>query len=283
MLPDPAWFRSYPDRGGLYIEMRRVLMRRASTCLALFGCVVVGLLGVCGGAGAVPSVKLRVKPVPIAGFPHTGDILGAGAAVEAEYQISGTEYGGFPPPLIGVNFYSPAGVKLSTKGFVTCSAATLEQKGAGACSKKSVASPKGEVNGVVAFGGERVHEAVSVQAFFSPGGGLVFNAEGNSPVALQIVSKGNFTTAPPPFGPLLKTEVPLVSTVPGAPYASVESIKIKVGAAYKKGGKVVSYITLPKKCKKGGEPVKSELLYAATETQPAVTATTSYTVPCPKK
>lgn len=250
----------------------------------LFGCVVLGVLGLAGVASAVPQVKLRVKPVPIAGFPHTGDFLNAGTAVEAEYQIKGTEYGGFPPPLVGVNFYSPAGIKLITKGFTTCSPATLEAKGAEGCSKKSVASPKGVVNGVVAFGGERVREAVSVQAFFSPGGGLAFYAEGNSPVALYIVSKGNFTTAPPPFGPLLKTEVPLVETVPGAPYASIESIKIKVGAAYKtKSGKPVYYINTPKKCPKGGFPVKSELLYAATETQPAVTATTSYTVPCPKK
>jgi hypothetical protein len=255
--------------------MRRVLV--------VFGCVVGVLLGVCGVALGVPQVKLRVKPVPIAGFPHTGDFLNAGTAVEAEYQIKGTEYGGFPPPLIGVNFYSPAGIKLVTKGFVTCSPATLESKGPEGCAKKSQASPKGEVRGVVAFGGERVRETVSVQAFFSPGGGLAFYAEGNSPVALFIVSKGNFTKAPPPFGPLLKTEVPLVSTVPGAPYASIESIKIKVGAAYKKNGKAVYYINTPKRCPKGGFPVKSELLYAATETQPAVTALTSYTVPCPKK
>lgn len=255
-------------------------MRRVTI---VFGCVVVGLLGFGGVAWGVPQVKLRVKPVPIAGFPHTGDFLNAGTAVEAEYQIKGTEYGGFPPPLIGVNFYSPAGIKLITKGFVTCSPATLEAKGPEGCPKKSQASPKGEVRGVVAFGGERVHETVSVQAFFSPGGGLAFYAEGNSPVALFIVSKGNFTSAPPPFGPLLKTEVPLVSTVPGAPYASIESIKIKVGAAYKKGGKAVYYINTPKRCPKGGFPVKSELLYAATESQPAVTADTSYTVPCPKK
>jgi hypothetical protein len=243
----------------------------------------VGFFGVSGVALGVPSVKLRVKPVPIAGFPHTGDCLGCGAAVEAEYKITGTEYGGYPPPLIGVNFFSPAGVKLISSGFVTCSAAVLEAKGAEGCPKKSQASPIGEVLGVVVFGETSVPETVTVQAFFAPGGGLNFYAEGKTPAALYIVSKGSFTTAPKPYGPLLKTEVPLVSTVPGARYASVESIKIKVGAAYKKGKKVVSYVNIPKKCPKGGFPVKSELLYAATETQPAQTAVTSYTVPCPKK
>ena len=43
---------------------------------------------------------------------------------------------------------------------------------------------------------------------------------------------------------------------------STESINIKVGAAYKKGKKTVSYGTLPKKCPKGGFPVKSEMTFA---------------------
>ena len=58
--------------------------------------------------------------MPIPGFPGTGNILGAGAASEAEYTISGTEYGGFPPPLIGVKFYGPASAKLHPQGFATC-------------------------------------------------------------------------------------------------------------------------------------------------------------------
>jgi hypothetical protein len=40
--------------------------------------------------------------------------------------------------------------------------------------------------------------------------------------------------------------LPLVETVPGALDASILSFKVTVGAAYKKGKKTVSYITLPK-------------------------------------
>src|SRR5580658_3783233 len=90
-------------------------MRRMFLCLVLVS-VGVGCLGA-GAALGVPVVTLKVKPVPIKGFKGTGNCLGCGAAVEAEYKISGTEYGGFAPPLIGVNFYSPAGVKLSEAGF----------------------------------------------------------------------------------------------------------------------------------------------------------------------
>jgi hypothetical protein len=262
------------------------MMRRASTCLALLGLAVLGLPAV---ASATPKVSLKVKAVPIPGFPGTGNILGAGADVEVEYKISGTEYGGFPPPLTGVIFDSPAGVKLISKGFVTCPPATLEAKGPGGCPKKSIASPKGEVLGIVSFGTSRVEEKVVVQAFFAPGGGLSFDAEGESPAKIELVSKGHFTSTSPPFGPKLVTAVPLVETVPGAPDGSILSIKIKVGAAYKKGKKTISYINLPKKCPKGGFPVKSELIYGGEGSNglqsgvPVEIVPVTYNAPCPKK
>src|SRR5664279_3191782 len=92
-------------------------MRRASTCLAVLGVALMALTGV---ASATPTVKFKAAAVPIAGYPHTGNIFGAGAAAQAEYKIEGTEYGGFPPPLIGINFYLPSGAKLHTAGFKTC-------------------------------------------------------------------------------------------------------------------------------------------------------------------
>ena len=98
-------------------------MRRASTCLALLGLAVLGLPVL---ASAAPVVTLKAKAVPIPGFPHTGDILGAGAALQTEWTIKGTEYGGFPPPLIGVNFYLPVGTKLHPQGFATCSTPRLK-------------------------------------------------------------------------------------------------------------------------------------------------------------
>ena len=59
-----------------------------------------------------------------------------------------------------------------------------------------------------------------------------------------------------PYGPELNAAVELVQSVPGAPPVSTESINIKVGSAYKKGKKTISYGTLPKKCPKGGFPVE---------------------------
>ena len=58
--------------------------------------------------------------MPIAGFPGTGNIAGAGEALELEYGISGTEYAGFPPALLHFSFYPPAGTTLHPSGFPTC-------------------------------------------------------------------------------------------------------------------------------------------------------------------
>lgn len=261
--------------------------RRISRGVAAISIALLAALLVAASALAAPVVtlKARVVPVPVnpnsaksRNYPHTGNLLGAGAAVETLFTISGTEYGGFPPPLIGVNVYLPSGTKLHPQGFASCPTATLESHEVQHCPRKSIASPKGEVLGVVSFGGTRVQEKATVQAFFAPGGGLAFFTEGRSPVALEVLSQGSFTTAARPFGPELVTQVPLVSTVPGAPYASVERIKIKVGAATKKKGKLISYGTVPKKCPKGGFPGKAELKFFGGA---MVTVTTK--VPCPKK
>ncbi len=251
-------------------------MRRASTCLALLGLAVLSLTGV---ATAAPTVSLVAKAVPIPGFPGTGNILGAGAAIEAKYTIKGTEStGGVPSQITHVNFFLPAGTKINSNGFVTCAPATLENIGPSGCPKKSQASPVGIAGVVDPIGGELVKENATLQAFFAPGGGLQFYANAASPISAQLlVAQGTFLKAAAPYDLELSVDVQLVQSVPGAPAVSTESINIKVGAAYKKGKKTISYGTLPTKCK-GGLPVKSEITFATGETSSA-----TYKAPCPKK
>jgi hypothetical protein len=253
----------------------------------LLACLAVAALGLPATALAAPkvTVKAKVLPVPInpasaksKNYPKTGNILGAGASVETKFTISGTEYGGFPLPLTGVQVYLPAGTKLHPQGFATCSNAILESHEVQKCPKRSVASPKGEVLGVVSFGSTRVQEKASVQAFFASGNKLAFFTEGTSPTLIEILSTGSFSAASKPFGQKLNAVVPLVETVPGAPFASVLSIRIKVGAAFMQGKKLISYGTVPKKCPKGGFPAKTELKFLNGET-----STASIKVPCPKK
>lgn len=249
--------------------------RRGFLCLTLLAFVFLVLAG---STSAAPTATLKAKAIPIPGFPGTGDILGASADVEIQVTISGTEYGGYPSPMTGLNVYAPSGIKLAPEGFATCTPSVLEVSGAAGCPKNSSAGPQGVGLGVVTFGGERVPESVSIQQFFAPGGGLSFYVEGKTPASFQILERSHWIMASAPFGPELIVEVPLIETVPGGDDASVLSFKVKVGAAYRKGRKVVSYITQPKKCPRGGFPVKMELKFLSGET-----VTVADKVPCPKR
>ncbi len=248
---------------------------RTSTALAVLGLVALGLSAT---ASAAPTFTYKTEAYPIPGFPHTGDILGAATDFQIEGKISGTEYGGFPPPLIGVKYYGPAGAQQNPQGFATCAPAVIEQSGPGLCPKRSIAGPEGFGVGVVSFGTERVQERASIQPFFAPGGNLEFFLDGKTPVSLEILSMGHVVSSPPPFGPTTIGEVPLIETVPGAPYASAEEGTIRVGAAYRQGKKTISYLTVPKTCPQGGLPTKVQLSFLG-----GATAEASYKMPCPRK
>jgi hypothetical protein len=261
-------------------------MRKPFTSL-VFCCLALVALGLPAVATARPAVIVKAKIVPIPinpsspsspTYPNTGNILGAGAALESELTISGTEYGGFPSPVTGIVVDLPAGTKLHPQGFATCSTGILESHEVQKCPKKSVAGSKGEVLGIVSFGSTRVPEKASLQAFFAPGNKLAFFVEGRTPASIEILTTGGFSTAPPPFGPKFTAVVPLVLTVPEAPYASVLSIKGIIGAAYKQGKKLISYGTVPKTCPKSGFKGRVEITFLSGET-----VTVEPTVPCPKR
>jgi hypothetical protein len=256
-------------------------MRRASTCVAVLG---LAMLALTSAASAAPTVTFKAKAVPIPGFPHTGNILGAGAAIETEFGIKGNEYGGYPPPLIGVKVFLPAGVKLHKTGFPNCAQTIIEAKEPEKCPKKSSAGPVGHAYGFVVFGTERVPETVSIEGFYSPQG-LNFVVLGHTPASIEIVSVGKYSNlgGGGGFGPEAVVAVPLVQTVPGAADASVERIVNKLGSAIKKGNKTLYYGTMPTKCK-GHLTVKAELTFAENgDVTKPVNVSKTYNAPCPRK
>jgi hypothetical protein len=275
--------------------MRDQRTRRWSFCAGLRGMrgvaplVALGLILVLGSgvAPAAPTVTVRGRAVPIPGFPHTGNYFGAGAAVQAEVAISGTEYGGFPPPLIGINVYLPTGVRLHPQGFPTCSVkAIVEEREPRKCPHGSAAGPPGKVYGVVSFGGTRVKEAGEILSFFTPGGGFEFLTLGRSPVLLEIPTTARLLhpSGQGGFGPEFSGEIPLVATVPGAPYASVEAIDITIGAAVRQHGKPVYYGRVPRTCPRGGFRAQAELRFARNgDTSTPETVTVPVRAPCPTR
>ena len=256
-------------------------MRRGAT--GLLGFALAAATIVPGLAAAAPTVSIKAKIVPIAGFPHTGNKLGAGAAVESRVTISGTEYGGFPPPLIGVNVFLPKGTVLHPEGFPTCPVATLEPTGPGPkyCPQGSQAGPVGRVRGEVAFGTKIVPEEGTIESFFAEGGGLEFFTYGHEPTIIEVISKAHYVPASGIYSHELIAAVPLVETVPGAQDASVTSVSIRVGSAIRLHGQTIYYGRVPRSCPKGGFPAKAELTFAGLGGLTQVTVTKKLKVPCP--
>jgi hypothetical protein len=275
-------------------------MRKPFIPLALLGLIVLGLPAVAPAAEPTVGIsKFKAKAIPIPKirggvWPKTGNILGAGSGIEAEFVLEGSGYGPTPQkpeggiaPISQVNFYFPAGVKLHPQGFGNCTEEVLKNKGPSGCPTSSIASPIGSVLGEVAFGSTRVEEKGTLQAFFTRGG-LLFYTEGKTPTQVEVISRGQFKKAAPPYGEELVTLVPPVATVPGAALASVREIHIKGGAAIKRGKKTIYYGTLPTKCK-GGLQVKIEIIFGGQyggEREfgiPAKTVTATYRAPCPRR
>ena len=290
-------------------------MRRASTCLAVLGSLAA--LSLPATASAAPTVAFKLTAIPIPGFPHTGNIYGAGAAGLFEFTIKGTEYDeGHPAPLVGVNVFFPKGTKINAKGFATCSTAALEAQGekaigTAACPKNSqltfqepgascfgailpcqpesphtILTKESYALGVVNLGHEAVEEKSRIVGVYAPGNHLFFFSKGVTPALFEIISNGTVSTG---STPITRTEVPLVDPVAGAPDASVEKIVVYAGGAYKKGKKTTYYATVPRKgsCPKGGFPVKAELTFANVADLPSrvpgETVVANYKAPCPRK
>src|SRR3954454_5309700 len=173
--------------------MRPHMRVARSICLVPLAVIFLAAPGQALAEEEIPAPTLNVKAaaVPIPGFPGTGNFYGKGAAVETTVEISGSGYGataqnpkGSPPPISAVNVYLPKGVKLHPSGFATCPESTLRNTGPRGCPKKSIASALGSVLGEVTFGTQRVPEEATLQAFFAPGGGILFYVQGSTPVSL---------------------------------------------------------------------------------------------------
>jgi hypothetical protein len=239
--------------------------------------LVVLALPAIASAATVTGVKARILPIP--GFPETGDILGAGADVEVEGRLEGNELpGGLPLQTRRLVVYFPAGTKIDPQGFPTCTPTTLERVGPEGCPKQSRIAD-GTVGVADQIGsGEATREEGALEIYITPGDGVVAYANAASPISAQIVIPALWETAPPPYGPKLTFNIPLVDSVPGALPVSGTSLKVKAGAAIRKNGKTYYYGRVPAKCPKGGFPGKGEVTLEGGQN-----IVTELKVPCPTR
>jgi hypothetical protein len=237
-------------------------------------------LSLAATARAQESLELQ------AGFAP--DSLGASANLSLSAGIvSGS--GRVPSPVTRFTLYTPAGIGVDAHGVGTCSPATLERKGPDGCPADSRAGFGGGV-GVVELPSETVRAPYTLDFFFAATqrGGLrvLVYANAAAPAGVELVLVAKQVPAPKPYGLGFTVEVPPVSTAPGVPDASIESVFVTVGSpnvAYYEpvhGHERlvrVRGVIVPKSCPAGGFPVQGTANLAD-----GSVLTVDPTIPCPR-
>lgn len=250
---------------------------RGLTTLAVLAAISL-MLGAAPAAMAAPAVTSSARAVPIpknllepqrGSWPHTGDVAGDGAELEAHFAISGSEDAGLPNPLRRVVVYLPKGLTVHTGGFGSCKPPHSNWYQTGdhpPCPQNSYAGALSEQHTVVYIGGTDVAYPIHRGAFFTRPGGLGFWEVGVGgwlgALGQQRASLRALTGA---FGYRLTEEFPHRQVMDTGPDLSTDAVTVALGAAYRRGGKLISYLTMPKICPAGGYPVKAELSFGREE------------------
>lgn len=199
--------------------------------------------------------------------------------------------GQMPPPLVEMQLRYPRGLNLflNDLGIRRCSEETLEAGGPTACPRDSVMG-YGVVRTGIVLGDTPIEESSPITIFRAPEQAghfaLLFFAEGSHPVITNVIFSGLLLSAQEPFGGQVRIGVPLVETLPGAPYVSVLHLHATIGPreltyyrnvsgvslAYKPRG-----ILLPPTCHSNGFPFAANFVFSD-----GTQARTRTTVPCSK-
>jgi hypothetical protein len=201
--------------------------------------------------------------------------LGARTTLQLGFSFAAPP-GQVPPPLTGVELRYPASIDLllNNLGIATCTVGVLEEDGPGGCSPNAVMG-FGEVFTGVVFGDKTVRETAPITVFRAPNQSenlaVLFYAQGSVPVDARVIFPGLLLPSPSPFGGVVNIHVPLVETLPGAPYVSVTGLRSTIGPRkvvyYEQvDGRVLAYqprgILLPRRCPKGGFPFSARFTFS---------------------
>jgi hypothetical protein len=208
------------------------------------GVVAAVTLVAASSASATPAVSLT------SAFAATA--LGEDVTFTSTMTFTGTEYAGSPQPVTSLLLHLPAGAEGSSAGFPVCERQTLEMFGPIKCPPESSTGPVTTATAYVTFGDERVEESTEVSGYFGPGETVTFFLDGHSPVSLEILVAGVIRPASNPFGRTLELTLPLVASVPGAPYASLRTLTLAFGGSRVVDGLESASVTIPRECPAGG-------------------------------
>ena len=198
--------------------------------------------------------------------------------------------GHVPSPLVQIELRYPnnLGIALSGLGLALCTAQTLEVAGPSGCPPNSVMG-HGQAFTGIELGTSVVSELAPITVVRAPDEegrlALLFFAEGATPVDTHIVFPGILLPADAPFGGVVSIGIPLVPTLPGAPYISVIHLDASlgpIGVTYYEhiGATTLAYtpkgILLPRSCPRGGFPFAATFSFLDGSEAKASTA-----IPCP--
>jgi hypothetical protein len=257
------------------------------SALAACGCTLA-LAGAAGGAcpqlaGAQPQTTARLH----AAFdPYR---LGRRTTLQFEFAFSAPP-DKVPPPLTEMQLRYPRGINffLNDLGIRSCAPSVLEASGPAGCPPDS-AMGYGVVRTGIVLGDTLVEESSPITILRAPERdghlALLFFAEGREPVVTNVFFSGLLLSARDPFGGNVKIGVPLVETLPGAPYISVLHLHATIGPQHltyyhNVDGVSLAFapqgILLPPTCPHAGFPFAA--VFAFSDGTHALASTT---VPCP--
>jgi hypothetical protein len=250
--------------------------RMLAVSLAVWGCMTAS-------AHAAQTVKLKTAFIP--------DKLGTPTTIEFGFTIKATTAGAIPQPLLAVDLHLPAGVNpaTSTLGDAQCTAKILVEDGLEGCPPNSRIG-FGRALAAVRIGPETILEKAVVSVLNGPPVNqhivMLFNAEGVTPVAAQVVFPAEVLLQPAgAFGGQINALIPLIPSLPGAPDVSVLHFESTLGPLHlvyytRQHGRVVVYhpegIAVPTSCPRGGFPFAAEFMF-----MDGSKVTGRSTVPCP--
>jgi hypothetical protein len=257
-------------------------------------CVCASAAGLACAATTCAATTTSVTPVDATAVKLSAAFspLALGKRTTLEFGFRFVVPGGtVPPPLTGIELHYPSnlGLGLSGLGLASCDVPTLEAKGPGGCSPNTVMGFGKVFTGVV-FGSETVRERAPITIVRAPDQegrlAVLFYAEGTTPVDARIIFPGLLLASTAPFGGVVNIGVPLVETLPGAPYVSVMRLRSTIGPKkvvyYEQvSGRTLAYnplgILLPKRCPRTGFPFVARFSFTDGSRLSAYTS-----VPCPK-
>jgi hypothetical protein len=270
---------------------------RALKLLGVWGCSVALATGVAAGplaqaagahgaTSAHPAATQTTASLHAAFQPYR---LGARATLQFEFTFYAPA-GQDPPPLVEMQLRYPRGLNffLNDLGIRRCAQGVLEASGPRGCPPDS-AMGYGVVQTGIVLGDTPVQESSPITILRAPEReghlALLFYAEGKEPVVTNVIFSGLLLSATDPFGGNVKVGVPLVATLPGAPYVSVLHLHATIGPehltyyhevdgvslAFKPQG-----ILLPPSCPRASFPFSAVFVFSD-----GTQALASTTVACP--